>query len=319
VLDLSYEMEHPLTLFRSYEVACGNVSEENYVSKDMVWTRATFLPINNAFLYFRDENDSVHTYALSTLDRKVYYDNASMPERITVKFSSDTFVLNENIYYTNDSYPMTVTWELNALAGDLNYANLYLGYHFDGKLSFTKAYVPGMLDWESPWNNPSKVQGWATTDFSGKNLTDKYLDAIDEQNHVGFGLKFTDMPDTGNVGALENGNIDAIRFQYQFYKVSAHSSYSVSYQVLTFAEGGYGINNTALKDLTKMNALFEQKVSPEFDVKSRNFASIVQEQYIQFVVYDKQVFDYTLLNSGWLQLVYGNDRYVVCKISTNHR
>ncbi len=317
VLDLSYEMEHPLTLFRAYEAAVGNDSEDNFVSKDMVWTRATYVPLDNAYLSFRDESDSLHQFWLSTLDRAVYYDNSSMPKKVTVKYSAVDFELYENVLMGNESYPLTVTWELHALGKPLNYAKLYVSYYFDQRLSFKKAYVPGALDWQSPWDNPSKVAegSWAITDFYGENMTGDVVAAVDEESRIGFGVKFLDLPDFGNLGALGNGNVDAIRFHYQLYKVDANSSYSVSYQVLAFAGSSY----PQMEDLTQMNELFDLKVDGGFAVRTRDFASIVQENYICFIVYDSAEFSSELLRSRWLQLVYSNNGFVVCKISTNHR
>jgi len=210
-----------------------------------------------------------------------------------------------------------VTWELNALEKDLNYANLYLSYYFDEELSFTKAYVPGLLNWQSPWDNASKVAegSWAITGFHGKNMTGDVVSGVDVKNGVAFGVKFLDLPDFGNLGALGNGNLDAIRFQYQLYKVDAHSSYSVSYQVLAFAGSSY----PEMEDLTQMNSLFDLKVEEGLAVKARNFASIIEENYVCFIVYDSAEFHTDLLRSRWLQLVYSNNGFVVCKISTNHR
>jgi hypothetical protein len=315
VLDLSYELEHPLTMVRAYE-AKGNISDENYVSINMAWRRVTFSPEDNAYLSFRDENDTSHSFALSSLNRTLYFDDVGYPKKITVKYSADDFVLAENILLENDTYPMTVVWELYALKNDLNYAHLYVNYYFDPKLEFTKAYVPGSLNWENPWSHPSKVEEnqWAIVDFSRENLTDNYVDVYDEKNQVAFGVKFLDMPESGNLGALGNGNIDAVRFQFQFYKVDANSSYSVKYQVLTFAGSSY----PEMKDLTEMNSLFGSKVAPAFEVKSRNFASIIRDNYICFIVYDAQRFDRSILSSKWLELVYSNDKYVVCKIKSVH-
>jgi asparagine N-glycosylation enzyme membrane subunit Stt3 len=315
VLDLSYELEHPLTMVRAYE-AKGNISDENYVSINMVWKRVTFSPEENTFLSFRDENDTSHSFVLSSLNRTLYFDDVDYPKKITVKYSAEDFVLAEYILLENDTYPMTVVWELCALKTDLNYAHLYVSYYFDPKLEFTKAYVPGSLNWENPWIRPSKVEGtdWAIVDFSRENLTDSYVDVYDETNQVAFGVKFLETPKSGNLGALGNGNIDAVRFQFQFYKIDANSSYSVQYQVLSFAGSSY----SEMKNLTKMNSLFGLKVAPSFEVKSRNFASIIRDNYICFIVYDAERFDRSILRSRWLDLVYSNDKYVVCKIKSVH-
>ena len=316
VLGLSYEIEHPLTMVRAYE-AKGNISNENYVSTNMVWRRVSYFPEDNAFLSYRDQNDTLHNYALSSLNRTIAFDELHFPKKITIVYSAEDFALTENILVGNDTYPVTFTWQLSALTSDLYYANLYLSEYFDPTFAFDKAYVPGVLNWENPWSNPSKVQEnqWAIVDFSRENLiADSHIDVYDEENQVAFGVKFVDLPDSGNLGALANGNVDAFRFQYLFFKIAANYTVSATYQILTLAKNSY----PQLQDLTQMNTMFGSKVAPVFDVKCRNFASIIRDMYIGFLVYDVKRFDASILSSKWVDLVYSNDKYVVCKVRSVH-
>ena len=71
-----------------------------------------------------------------------------------------------------------------------------------------------------------------------------------------------------------------------------------------------------LKDPKDMNMLFDLKTSEPFDVQSRNFASVIRDNHIGFIVYDAQRFDRKILGSGWVQLVYSNDEYVVLKVKS---
>jgi hypothetical protein len=316
VLDLSYELEHPLTMVRAYE-AKGNISDETYVSTNMVWRRATYFSEDDAFVAYRDQNDTLRSFALSTLNRTVVFDTVHFPQKLTIQYSAEDFLLTKSILVWNDTYPVTVTWQLSALKGDLSYARLYLSECFDPKFSFDQAYVPGALMWANPWSNASVVNPnqWAITDFSKGNLTlDNHIDVYDSTNGVAFGLKFVDLPDLGNLGALANGNIDAVRFQYNFFKLDANYTITVTYQILAFAQNSY----PELQNYTEMNTLFDLTVEPIFDVKCRNFASIIRDLYIGFLVYDVNQFDRSILRSGWVDLVYSNDKYVVLKINVNH-
>ena len=45
VLSLSYEIEHPQTLFRAYE-AKGDIADETYISIDQVWNRISYSSAN---------------------------------------------------------------------------------------------------------------------------------------------------------------------------------------------------------------------------------------------------------------------------------
>ena len=315
VLDLSYEMNHPLTMVRVYQ-AKGNISDDSYISLNMVWTRVAYFTENTASFSFRDENDTPHTYALSSLNRTIAMDEVHYPKRISINYSGEGFALTENILVSNETYPITVTWQLAALQGDLNYARLDLNYFFDSMFSFTNAYIPNVLNWENPWNNPTATQeGWAVTFFSAENLTsDNHVSVYDEQNQAAFSLKFVDLPYSGNIGVLANRNIDALRFEYQFFKVNANYTVSKTYQVLTFAQSSL----PQPENLTEINSLFDFKPSEPFTVDSRNFASIIRDNYIGFVVYEAQRFDPNVLSSKWLALVYSNDKYVVLKIKSDH-
>ncbi|MFB3889171.1 MAG: hypothetical protein ACE14S_06740 [Candidatus Bathyarchaeia archaeon] len=316
VLAFSYEFEHPLTMVRAYE-SKGNISAENYVAMNMAWTRTTYFPEDIAQLSYRDGNDTLRTFLLSDLEREIAFDGVHSPKKITIRYSAPEFALTESILVENDTYPVTAVWQLSALGTDLNYASLYLGEYFDSSFAFDKAYVPGLLNWENPWSNPSKVeQGkWAVTSFWRENLTgNSRVDVLDSRNQTVFGVNFLDTPDSGNLGALGNGNIDAVRWQYNFFRVEANYTITRTYQVLAFSGSSY----PQLKDLTQINMLFGSKVSPVFEVKARNFVSLLYDMHIDFLVYDLRRFDLSILSSRWVDLVYSNDKYVVLKIKSDH-
>ena len=317
VLDLSYEIEHPLILVRTYEAEAGNISDENYISLNMAWARVSYFPEESASLQFRDENDTAHVYALSSLNRTIALDELHSPKSVSVTYLGEGFALKKTILVSNSSYPLTVTWQLSALQGDLNYANLYLNYYFDPKFSFGNAYIPGVLNWENPWNNYTTTrEGWAVTDFSAENLAeDNHVSVYDQTNQAAFSLQFAgDLPSLGNVGVLANNNINAVRFEYRFFKVNANYTVSRTYQLLTFAKGSL----PSLENLADMNSLFSYETAEPLNVKSRNFASIIRDKYIGFIVYDAQRFHPSLLSSQWLEQVYSNDKYVVLKIKSTH-
>lgn len=316
VLDLSYDLEHPLTMVRAYE-AKGNIADESYVSTNMVWRLVAYSPEDNAFVSYRDQNDLMHSFALSSLNRTLTFDTVHFPKRLIIQYSAEAFAVTKTILVHNDTYPVTVTWQLTALKSDLSFASLYVSEYFDPKFSFDQAYVPETLDWANPWSKPSKVQPdqWAITDFYKENLaTDNNVAFYDTTNEVCFGLRFADLPDFGNIGALGNENIDAVRFQYNFFKLDANYTITASYQMLSFAQNSY----PQLQNYKDMNTLFDFQTEEAFEVKCRNFASIIRDTYIGFLVYSEERFNKDVLSSGWVELVYSNDKYVVLKIKADH-
>lgn len=315
VLDLSYELANPVTMARVYTAKTG-ISDENFVQLNMVWHRVTYTPSQNAYISYRDLNGSMHDYTLDALNRTISMDTVHSPKRISVQYAGDDFLLTQNFLMENNTYPVTVTWELTALNDNVNYVTFYLSQYFDPTMSFTQARIAGALDWVSPMDSPSKVEPnqWAVTDFTRENLQqNSCIDFYDPANQTAYAIRFLDLPDSGNVGALWNRNVDAIRWQYTLFKVEANYTVSLSYQTLAFSQTSY----PQLKDPHAMDSLFLQTVEP-FVVQCRNFASIIRDNYVAFIVYDKTRFDQKILGSGWVQLVYSNDKYFVLKIKADH-
>ena len=120
---------------------------------------------------------------------------------------------------------------------------------FDLKWNFDKAQIPGLLDWVNPWDAPAPIRtthetdnnasNWAVASFANANLKDNYLGVYDDKNNVAFAFKFTDLPDWGNIGALGNRQIDAVRFQYGFSDLNINQTASRSYQVLTLSKNSF--------------------------------------------------------------------------------
>jgi hypothetical protein len=313
VLDLSYEMEHPLTLVRAY-AAKGNISDENYVSIEGVWRRVSYLSAAGIFLSF-SENGVARYFPLSDLSREIVFEEQGYPKKFVIKYFNDEIILTESILVQNNSYPINFVWALSPLRSEIDDVALYVSYFFDLSFSFEKAYVPGSLNWANPWSKPSYAQGneWVVVNFSRENLMpENCIGVYDEKNAVAFALKFVDLPDWGNVGALSKRQIDAFRFQYQFDKVNINQTASFTYQILTFSKSSY----PEMQQPSELKNLFSLKPSA-FDVKTRNYANYIKEFKIEFLVYDKNRFDSNLLSSQILQIVYSNDKYIICKIKTD--
>ena len=314
VLDLSYELAHPLTMVRVYEAKSG-VSDERYAQMNMVWRLLAYSSLDESFFTYREGDFTWHKFALSSLNRTISMDEVHFPKRISVTYSGEGFKLTENILVQNQSYPVTVTWQVSA-SKDLYYSTLFLSEHLESNFNFDQANVPGVLNWSNPLSNPSREQvgEWAVTNFSPENLTDNHLDVYAPENQTAFAVKFLDLPDFGSVGALASGRIDAVRWQYDFAEVQAGHTVAVTYQTLTFSLTSY----PDLKDPHQMDTLFDLSVAEPFEVQCRNFASIIRDNYVGFLVYDVNRFDRKILGSGWVQLVYSNDKYLVLKIKSDH-
>ena len=313
ILDLAYEIEHPLTLVRGY-VAKGYTSNENYVSMSGVWHKVSSLSEQGVFLSFNKDAEQ-RRFDLSSLSRELVFDVEGYPKRLLIKYFNDDVALTESLIVRNDSYPIDVVWSVSPLKCEIGNVSLYVTHNFDLSFMFDQAYIPEVLNWENPWSNPSSTNDneWAVVDFSPENVAWKYLGIYDETNEVVFAMKFVDLPEWGNVGVLASMQIDAVRFEYHLGEVEADQTTTVNYQILTFSRTSLH----EMKQLSELENMFESKVEPGFAVSSRSYADFLREYGIKFLVYDKSKFDSKLLNCNLLQLIYSNDGYVICRVKSN--
>ena len=235
--------------------------------------------------------------------------------KLVIKYSNNDVAITQTILVQNDSYPLDVSWTVTSLKNEITEVAFQISRHFDLSFSFEKAYLPGLLDWDNPWARPSEVNGneWVVIDFSRTTLIDNFIDFYDDKNAVAFAIKFAELPDWGNVGALTSRQIDAVRFQYSFDKISANNSASFAYRTLAFSHSSF----PEMQNLTDLQGLFDFKPATTFEVQSRDYHDYIIENNIDFVVYDKNQFDTKVVRAKILQLVYSNDRYVIFKINNN--
>ena len=316
VLSLSYEIEHPETLIRAYE-AKGDIAEETYVSMDQVWNRVSYSSGTGDFLSYT-VNGTDYKLALSSLSKQIVFEEQSSPKKMAFIYSNDYVALTKTVVVENTSYPLNVSWTLTPLKSEIFNATLYLSTFFDLKYQFDKAQIPQLLDWVNPWDAPAPIRtthetsnietNWAVASFGNSNLKDGYLGLYDDRDDVAFAFNFTDLPEWGNIGALANRQIDAVRFQYNFDGIAANQTVTRSYQTLTLSKSSY-------PSLTRdsLQGIFSQKF-PEFPVKPRDFSDYIKKNNIGFIVYDKNELDTQMIHSKLLQLIYSNDRYVIFKI-----
>jgi hypothetical protein len=310
VLELSYELENPLALIRSYE-AKGAISDENYVSINDVWNRVASSSGDGDVISY--SVDGVYReIRLSVLNRETVFEDQSSPKKLMIHYFNDEVNITQIILVQNDTYPIDVAWTISPVNSEISNVALYVSSFFDLRFSFTKAYIPGILDWMNPWNNPSNIKEneWAVVNFSSSTLTDNYLGFYDETNEVAFALKFEDLPYWGNVGALPSMQIDAVRFQYNYEKININQTASFAYQVLTFWKNDF----PQMQNLSDLKSLFDFKPSTTFEVKTRDYHDYIKENNIGFIVYDKNQLDTKLIRARILELVYSNDRYVIFRI-----
>jgi hypothetical protein len=316
VLTLSYEIEHPQTLLKAYG-AKGDITDENYVSLDHVWNRVSYSSATGDFLYFTQEGTE-HQLPLSALSKQITLQGQGDTQKISLSYSNENFTVTKTMQAQNNTYPLDVSWTVTPLIGGVSNVTLYLSTFFDLHFTFDKAQIPQAMDWVNPWdadsNRVSKQEtgnpkiDWAVATFLKTDLKNGYLGLYDSQNNIAYAFNFTDRPEWGNIGALANQQIDAVRFQYSFSNVEINQTVKCSYQVLTLSKNSF-------PQLTPNNLeSIVGQLTPEFPVVTRDYSDYIHENNIGFIVYDRNQLDTQIINSKILQLIYSNDRYVIFKI-----
>jgi hypothetical protein len=314
VLELAYEIENPLTLVRAYDMTKGDISDENYVSINDIWYRVSFLSGEGNFISYEANGVYKNTISLSNFNRESIFEDENSPKKLIIRYFNDEVSITQTLLFQNDTYPMNVNWTISAVKSEISNVTLYVTNFFDLHFSFTEAYVPGALNWENPWNHPSDyvAEEWAVTNFSRSTLTDSYLDFYDPTDEVTFALKFEELPDWGNVGALGSMQIDAVRFQYNYDKISVNQTDSFAYQVLTLWKNSF----PQMQNLSDLKSLFNFKSASSFELASRDYHDYIKQNNIGFIVYDKNQLDTKLVRAKILELVYSNDRYAIFKVNS---
>jgi hypothetical protein len=317
VLSLSYEIDNiDYIMVRGYE-AKGEILDETFVSIDQVWDRVSFSSGGGDFLYYNISGVG-HKVSLSSLNRQMDFEDQNIPRKIIFSFFNDDVLITKTLALDDRSYAIKYEWAVTPLKSQIQQISLYLSTFFDLKYRFDKAQIPGHFDWVNPWNAPAEFRDtynstdvskdWATANFTASNLQQRHIGLHDEKNNAGFALRFNDSPDWGNIGALGNGQIDAVRFRYDFGDIGVNEVATRSYQALTLSKNSY----SELEPNSLLNIFDFQPF--EVTVNARDFTDYIRENKVDFVVYDKNVLDTQMIHSNLLQLIYSNDRYIIFKI-----
>jgi hypothetical protein len=307
ILGLSYEIETQLTLLRAYE-AKGNISSENYVFVNDVWRLGTYCSTAGDFLSYTI--DGVYKKVdLSQMSRHYALNGDQTAKTITIVYVNDDITVTQILQIQNTSYTTHVAWTIVPVDRPVNNVTLYLSIFFYLSFNFDRAYLPGILNWENPWDNPTDMYEiqWAVTDFSKNSLTDDYLAVYDAQSQVYYAIKYDELPDWGNIGALANKKIDAIRFSYTFEQLNSDNPAVFSYQTLAFSEDSYQQS----VPLTQIGKMFTAQPEEHFTIDSRDYFASIIENNVKFVVYDKLQLDPKFVRNSAIELVYSNDRYAI--------
>ena len=311
VLYLFYEMENTLTLTREYTSGDSISGQVMYVSVYNAWTKALSIPDNYVYVNYTDIHGKSAVVSLSETAKKIYWTQRSVDEsQLVSEYSHDLFTLEKVVTVHSESSAINLEWRFTAHQ-DLVGIKLRVFSFTEPSLNYMEAFVPGVLEWQNPWDKPSfnMSDDWALVECPPNNLGGNIAAMLDVENGLLVVLEFDDFPEWFNIGALGNRFIDALRVGYEFGNFTEGASQEISFSVLLYSFESRDIERwtqDALKQLLDSRT--------NLPVQERDFLTYIKEYNIEFVVIDSQQLLLNVDSSPILDRVYANDKFVIYAI-----
>jgi hypothetical protein len=308
VLSLFYEMENTRILTREYTSGDSISGQVMYVSVYNTWMKALSIPDNYVYVNYTDIHGRSAVVSLSETSKKIYWTQRSVNKsQLVSEYYHDLFTLEKVVTFHSKSSVITLEWRFTAHQ-DLAAINLRVSSFTEPSLDFREAFLPGVLEWQNPWDKPSFNRGdhWAVVDCPPYKLSDNIAAMLDVENGVLVIFEFDDFPEWLNIGALGNRFIDALRLGYEFDNFTKGESREISFSVLL-----YSFESREIERWTQdaLRQLFYSKMN--LPVQERDFLTYIEEYDIEFVVIDSQQLLLNVEFSPILDRVYANDKFVI--------
>ena len=203
---------------------------------------------------------------------------------------------------------INVKWNIEAHQ-NLASAKLAVTNYFEPSLDYKEALVPGVLEWQNPWDNATYVNAfgkWAVVEGSSDMLDENLVATLDAQNGVLAAFEFDDLPDWFTLGALDNRFIDVLRLRYELGDLAEGENQEISLSILVYAFEFEEIERWTESALKQQ---FDSKTN--LPVQERDFCTYIEEYNIKFVVVDTQQVLSNMEASPVQDRVYDNGRSIV--------
>jgi hypothetical protein len=304
-----YEMENSLTLTREFDPVSQSAGQAIYVSRFNIWKKALSIPNSQASFIYVNPFGLWMKIPLSETEENIYWRQNSTDEaQLVSEYVHELFTVEKVVTFSSNSSAVDIEWNIEAHQ-NLASVKLVITNYLEPSLNFKEALVPGVLEWQNPWDNATYIDGfgkWAVIEGSSDMLNENIVAMLDEKNGVLAVLELDDLPDWFILGALDNRFIDALRLRYELGDLVEGEKSQVSLSVLVYAFEFEAIERGSAAELKQL-----LDANMNLPVQGRDFLTYIEEYNIKFVAVDTQKVVSNIEATPALDKIYDNGRATV--------
>ncbi len=304
-----YEIENSLTLTREFDPISQSAGQAIYVSRFNIWKKALSIPNSQASFIYVNPFGLWMKIPLSQTEENIYWRQNSTDEaQLVSEYVHELFTVEKVVTFSSNSSAVDIEWNIEAHQ-NLASVKLVITNYMEPSLDFKEALVPGVLEWQNPWDNATYIDGfgkWAVIEGSSDMLNENIVAMLDEKNGVLAVLELDDLPDWFILGALDNRFIDALRLRYELGDLVEGEKSQVSLSVLIYAFEFEAIERGSAAELKQL-----LDANMNLPVQGRDFLTYIEEYNIKFVAVDTQKVLSNIEATPALDKIYDNGRTTV--------
>jgi hypothetical protein len=303
-----YEMENSLTLTREFHPVSQSAGQAIYASVFNIWTKTLTIPNKQVIIHYYHLGEEVEVRLSETTETIYWKQNSTDKMQLVTEYAHDLFTVQKIVTMSSSNKAIDIEWSVQAHEEMAN-VTLSVDNYFEISLDFDEAFLPGVLEWQNPWDNATfihPVQNWTLVE-GAELLYEKLVAVLDTENGLLAAFQFDEQPDGFSIGALKNRFIDAVRIRYAFGDLTENEKHQVSFSTLVHAFEFEEITQWTTPEL-------KQQFSSQPDkkpIEGRDFNTYIDEYNIKFVVVDTQKFVSTIEATPALDKIYYNGRIAV--------
>jgi hypothetical protein len=304
-----YEMDNTRTLNREYTSVSPTAGQAIYASLYNIWRKGISIPNKDVTINYTDPHGEWIPFSLSETDENIYWTNQTADEaQLVSEYTHELFTVEKVVTFTSNSSVINIDWKVQA---NKNFpkAKMVITNYLNPEFQFREALIPGLLEWQNPWDNPSVINtkdGWVLTEGYSYMLDNDIMAIRDTKNRILAVFNFSNTPDFFSLGALRDYKIDALRLQYELDDMEEGESRQFSFSVLVYALESEEMEQETISEIKQ---LLETKT--ERKIQESDFYAFIEEYNIKFVVVDTQQVLSNIEATPDLDRIYDNSRAIV--------